>query len=254
MNKKSFSEYTSRMLYLLLFGFSTMCLADKIIEPAKAKVTNSDEKNVVELDVKSQASKKAVAKKTDAVESIVDKSIESGLKVGVVNSFECMGVCGDGLEARESLESKRDAIAEELKQEEQELMKQANQFKVEATTMSDEARQAKEKDLLKRKRKYDDMVKEAEEELKSVMQRKTETLARDFEATVNEYGREKGLDIIADKATGRLVFVADDLDVTGDIIKKMDTKREIRIAQSKKQDLSTAVAKSAPVKSKTAAA
>ena len=66
----------------------------------------------------------------------------------------------------------------------------------------------KEKKLVKMERDYKMKLQESEEELKLTMQKKTESLARDFDDCVVEYGREQGFDIIADKSTGRLIYVS----------------------------------------------
>lgn len=241
MNEKNFVTRMRFVLCCLLFG--SQVLAANADAAGDVKVTPETTKKAEAKPVsKTEVKKTDVAKKSDVktVKTAGDIKIndmgdfDGTVKIRVVNSFECMGECKDGKEARVDLEATRDVIGEELKQEEQRIIKEVNKFKVEASSLTEDARKEKERELVKMKREFDIKVQESEEQLKSTMQKRTEILARDFDTVVAEYGREHDIDIIADKVTGRIIFAANDFDITSDLIEKMDTKREIKLAQQKK--------------------
>lgn len=258
MNKKSFVIRMRFVLCCLLFG-SHILVANNDLKVTSEVIKKAEVKPAAKTEVK----KADIAKKSEPKEAKIAGDIkindmgdfDGTVKIRVVNSFECMGECKDGKEARVDLEATRDVIGEGLKQEEQRLIKEVNKFKVEASSLTEDARKEKEKELLKMKRDFDVKVQESEEELKSTMQKRTESLARDFDTVVAEYGREHDIDIIADKVTGRIIFAANDFDITSDLIQKMDEKREIKIAQQKKDKAENQVmAKSAATnKAKTTA-
>ncbi len=170
--------------------------------------------------------------------------VHGDVKIGIVELFSSLTECGDGVEAREHLEGEKNQKIEKLKQEEQDLMKEINQFKVEASLMSEEVRLEKQKDLERKKRKLEEMAKDLEDELKLKMQRKTEALAREFEIAVQEVAKEQGFDIVIDLSTSRVVYCAkEELNITKHVVSKMDKKREIRLAEAKKQENTKVAAK-----------
>lgn len=154
---------------------------------------------------------------------------KDNLQIAFVDSFKAMRDCKDGQVVSKELDTMRDKFSKEIQQEAQKIAKDDSELKskmaaleAKASTLKPEAF-AREKQLLtkegrtieKRTQELQESVREKEEMMKVAMQQKTEELAVKIEEGIVAAAKEKGVDAVIDKMTGRVMYTKDDN--TGDI-------------------------------------
>jgi Skp family chaperone for outer membrane proteins len=173
--------------------------------------------------------------------SISQLASKSNLNIRFIDSLEVMRMSKGGQEAQKELETRRDQLAKEIQSDEQKFNQAATEFKSKAPALSETARDKEEKRLVKMKRDFETKVQESEEEIKMAMQRVTERLARDVEEAVTSVAKEDGLDAVVDTMTGRVIYVANGINITGKITSKVNVKHT-QMAQNKSADSKKTVA------------
>lgn len=151
---------------------------------------------------------------------------ESGLQIAFVDSFAAMRECKDGQAVSQELDRLRDKAAQELKSDADVLQKAEADLKQKAAMLKPAELAKQERELSKKKRDLDERLQEKEQELKMVMQQKTEELAVKIEAGIVDVAKEKGVDAVIDKMTGRVMYTKEDNkgDITRDAIAAIDKK------------------------------
>lgn len=160
---------------------------------------------------------------------------KNSLNIRYIDSFEVMRLSKGGQEAQKELEKQRNELAADLQKDDKKLKDAAADFQAKAATLSEAARDKEQQRLVKMERDLKTKAQEYEETIKLSMQRMTEKLARDVEEAVAALGKEKDYDAIADTMTGRVLYVSDRVNATGDIIGKVNTKHN-QLAQTKKPE------------------
>jgi Skp family chaperone for outer membrane proteins len=82
-------------------------------------------------------------------------------------------------------------------------------------------------------RDYKSKVEEAELEMKMAMQKITEQLAKEVEKAVVELAKKDKLDAVVDTTTGRVIYTADNVNLTPDLVVSMDKSFDAVLAQNK---------------------
>jgi len=173
---------------------------------------------------------------------------DKALDIAFVDSFRTMRECEEGQVVGKELDTIREKISKEIQEEAQLLAREDSELKAKASTMKQDIVVKKERELAKKRRDLEDKVRDAEEELKITMQQKTEALATKIEEGITQVAKEKGVDAVIDKMTGRVIYTKDDNkgDITSDTIAyvnkkaKGTTKNTTTVA--KKEDKKAAVA------------
>jgi outer membrane protein len=157
----------------------------------------------------------------------------STLNIRFIESFSVMRNCSQGVEAGKKLDSKREQLGKEIQKDEQKMSQALNEFQSKATTLSEAAREKEEKNLRRMKTDYEAKVQESKYEMELAMQKTTEELAKDMEAAVTEVAKRDKLDAVVDSITGRVIYVKENLNITGQVVKEMNVKNEQKLAQNK---------------------
>src|SRR5579872_924390 len=158
------------------------------------------------------------------------------LDIAFVDSFQAMRECEEGKKVGKELDTIREKLSKEIQEEAQRLAAEEKEFKAKLPTMKKELAEQQERNLAKRRRALEDRVRDGEEELKITMQNKTETLAAKVEEGIVQVAKQKGVDAVIDKMTGRVLYTKEDNkgDITLDTIaqvNKQTTKKETTVAK-----------------------
>lgn len=158
------------------------------------------------------------------------------LDIAFVDSFQAMRECEEGKKVGKELDTIREKLSKEIQEEAQRLATEEKEFKAKLPTMKKELAEQQERNLAKRRRALEDRVRDGEEELKITMQNKTETLAAKVEEGIVQVAKQKGVDAVIDKMTGRVLYTKEDNkgDITLDTIaqvNKQTIKKETTVAK-----------------------
>ncbi len=158
------------------------------------------------------------------------------LQIAFVDSFKAMRECEEGRVVGQALEDMREKFSKEIQQDAQKIAKEESDLKTKASTLKPDVKLKEEHRITKLKRELEDAVREKEETIKITMQQKTEELAIKVEEGIVAVAKEKGVDAVIDKMTGRVMYTKDDNtgDITSEAISFVN-KKAVTVA-SKKED------------------
>jgi Skp family chaperone for outer membrane proteins len=168
--------------------------------------------------------------------------IGDNLQIAFVDSFKAMRECKDGQVVGKELDTMREKFSKEIQQEAQKIAEQEKGLKAKASTLKPDVLVKEQRQLDKLKRDLEETVREKEETLKVTMQQKTEELATKIEEGIVAVAKEKGVDAVIDKMTGRVMYTKDDNtgDITKDAITFID-KKAITVATKKDEKPKAAI-------------
>ncbi len=179
---------------------------------------------------------------------------DAALDIVFVDSFAAMRECKDGQIVGREIDTLRERASQDIRTRAEMLAKDESDLKSKASMLKQQELAKQERELGKKKRDLEELLREKEEEIKITMQQKTEELAVKIEEGIVAAAKEKGVDAVIDKMTGRVMYTKDNNkgDITKEAIAFVDKKSDL-LAQSKKGPQPTMVAK-ADTKSKASAA
>jgi outer membrane protein len=210
---------------LAAFGFATL-LAD--VTPAASSTS------VKSADKKAQPAKQQPATLSDLSQ---DKNF-SQMNIRFVQSYDAMRVSEQGKEASDKLQNQRQSLSTDIEKDQRKLAEKMDHYQNQAAVLSDEVRVNKEKELRTEQANLKTKVEESEYELKLAVQKTTEELAKDIEKAVTAVAKRENLDAVVDTMTGRVLYVADKLDITTVVVNQMNTDHAVKLAQNKKSQKS----------------
>ncbi len=148
------------------------------------------------------------------------------LDIVFVDSFRAMRECNDGEKVGKEIDNLRETASNEIRKTAENLAKAEADLKSKASMLKPVELAKQERDLDKRKRDLQESVGEKEQEIKMVMQQKTEELAVKIEEGVVTVAKEKGVDAVIDKMTGRVMYTKDNNrgDITSEAIGAINQK------------------------------
>lgn len=195
---------------------------------------------------------------------------KDNLQIAFVDSFKAMRDCKDGQVVGKELDAMRDKFSKEIQQEAQKIAKeeadlkakiaaleaQASALKPEAYAREQQSLAKDDRHIKKMKEELQEGVRDKEETIKVVMQQKTEELAGKIEEGIITVAKEKGVDAVIDKMTGRVMYTKEDNtgDITTATIACVDKKSILIAAGAGKKDEKIVVAGQKSEKSKIAPA
>ncbi len=180
-----------------------------------------------------QAAATDVAKNINVADMVSTLENKSDLKIRFMDTFEAMRVSKEGVKVSQELEEKRKELAKKIETEEKRMAQSMTEYRAQASSLSDTARNKKELELTNMKRDYEAMVQKYEEELKLVMQQKTELLAKEVDKAVTRIAKEEALDAVVDRMTGRVIYASQKGDYTDKVAREMNKQYEVKLAEAK---------------------
>lgn len=160
---------------------------------------------------------------------------KENLEIAFVDSFKAMRECKDGQVVGKQLDDMREKFSKEIQADAQKIAKDENDLKAKASTLKADVFAKEERRLAKLKRDLEEAVREKEETIKVTMQQETEKLAVKVEEGIVAVAKQKGVDAVIDKMTGRVMYTKEDNkgDITTEAISFVD-KKAVTVASNDK--------------------
>ena len=136
-------------------------------------------------------------------------------KVGYVSSMEVINSSKVGKEIKGKLDSAFKKSGTEVQFEEQKITKAVNEYKAKESTMADAAKETEQARLMKMRRDFEGMVQEKDEEMKRLQAKLNEQLTKEALQTAGELAQTEGLDVVVDTDSGKVLYVASNVNYTG---------------------------------------
>ncbi|HEV2916150.1 MAG TPA: OmpH family outer membrane protein [Candidatus Babeliales bacterium] len=173
---------------------------------------------------------------------LVSLTKNAGMAVEIWDAYSSMGTAGDGKEKQQEMEQLQKEATNTLEQQRQASAKRLDAFNAKKDTLSKEAREKEEQELIALSRDLQNEVQKAQERIRHELNKATEELARTAEQAAIEIAKEDNIDLLIEKNTGRVVYNKETYDITNRVTQRMDEKRATRLAQNKKTSNAVTVA------------
>jgi len=148
------------------------------------------------------------------------------LDIAFVDSFQAMRECEAGIKVGKELDAMRDKFSKEIQDEATRITKEETDLNSKAATLKPDILAQNKRKIEKEKRDLQEQASEKEEQIKVVMQQKTEELAVQIEEGIVQVAKDRGVDAVIDKMTGRVMYTKDNHkgDITSDAISYVNQK------------------------------
>ncbi len=179
--------------------------------------------------------------KTVAVVSDIDKNVASPV-ISTYDQIAGMSQSEIGKEAQQAMEKLQTEKASALEADRKTLDDRLKQFNAKKDTLSQEARQKEEQELMAASGELQNKVRKAQEEIRLEMTKATEKLAKVAEEAAVEVAKAEKVDVLLEKNTGRVIYTKNGSDLTDKIQKKMNDKTAVAKGKTPKAPAKTAAA------------
>lgn len=153
-------------------------------------------------------------------------------KVGYVSSMEVINGSKVGKEIKGKLDAAFKKSGAEVQAEELRITKAVNEYKAKETTMADSARESEQARLMKMRRDFEAMVQEKDEEMKRLQAKLNEQLTKEALATAGELAQSEGLDVVVDTDSGKVLYVASNVNYTSKFTERINKHYDAQNAKS----------------------
>lgn len=144
------------------------------------------------------------------------------IKIGVLDLQRCIQESNEGKRIDESLKKKQTAKLEEIRKKEQELRDMNSELEKQSLMLSQEAKENKLKEFEKKQREYNYFVQDAREEMQKLTTDARIAILNVLSGVVQTIAKEKNFDLITEKQNGGVLFVAESLDITDEVIAELN--------------------------------
>ncbi|MDA8419345.1 MAG: OmpH family outer membrane protein [Desulfobacteraceae bacterium] len=147
------------------------------------------------------------------------------LKIATFNVQQVIEKSKAGAEARKALEAKKAELQPKFKGDQDALKAMADEIEKKGSAWSDEVKAGKERDYQKRLREYQLKVEDAQFEMKQLERKVLDPLFKELQTIINDIGKTEGISLIFEKSRSNgLLYAADSLDISDQVIKALDAK------------------------------
>lgn len=145
-------------------------------------------------------------------------------KIAVVDIQLIMQQSKAGVKAAGELETLQKNSLSKVQAKRAEVEKLAADINKQKASLSQAALQNKNIELNKKSVELERLQNDLNTEFQNEYAKKLEAIARELDPVLNDYAKEKGLDIVFIKQPGVMAYASDTVDITNDVISRFDIK------------------------------
>jgi outer membrane protein len=140
-------------------------------------------------------------------------------KIGVFDMQIVMVKSTAGMDIKNDLNKKKEYYTAEIKKRENALKQMRDDLQKKSMMLSQEAKDAKEKDYQKKLRDLKLYANDSEAELKTIYREKTQKLVHDILYVARDFAKKNNFSIVIEKQEGGVVYNDKSIDITDEILK-----------------------------------
>lgn len=148
------------------------------------------------------------------------------IKVGVLDLQRCLSQSESGKKASKTLQDKSDRIKKDLSTRRDELKKNEEELAKKSTVLNAEARKEKEKELLRKKEDFRDLVQEKEEEMRKDEYNAMQPLLNELFEITSKLAKDEGYTMILEAKSG-VVYFSKTIEITDKIVKLFNESKKV---------------------------
>jgi outer membrane protein len=151
-------------------------------------------------------------------------AVAQEIKLGYVDLQRALNDSESGKRAKERFKKEVDRLQGSLQKQKSELEGLKEQLDKKSLVMKEEERRNLEKDYQKRLRDFERSYKDSQGELQQQDNELTASLLRDLQKVIEEYGKARSYTMILERSSSSVLYGADSVDLTDDIIAEYNKK------------------------------
>ncbi len=144
------------------------------------------------------------------------------VKIGVVDVQQVLNQSQRGLAVKQKLEQERNGRQKDLDARQTELQKMQTDLEKQSAVLSEQAKREKREALERKVRDARRVAEDSNRELEKRVREAEVDVTREIFTVIQEYGRDQAYSAILERSN--IVFAAQAVDITADIIKRFDAK------------------------------
>jgi len=153
----------------------------------------------------------------------------------VVDLFKAIPESKEGQLLQKEMEAKQQRYAGILQKDQENLVKMNQEIEQKKSMLSADAISVKRDAFAREQRAYQTKAQEFEQEMRMFAQEGQQKMLQSFTEAAEELAKVTGKKAVQDRS-GQYLYVADDVDSTVDLVKCLDTRYEIKLAQKQKEE------------------
>lgn len=145
-------------------------------------------------------------------------------KIGFVDLQKALNMSAEGKAAKEKISGKVKEYEGVIDKRQQELKKLKDELEKQAVLLSPEARADKERDYQQKLKDFQRFTKDVQDELQQQDSDHTNRIINELVKLVQEIGKRDGYDLIVERNSGGVIYGADKIDLTSQVLKEFDVQ------------------------------
>ena len=145
-------------------------------------------------------------------------------KIAFVDLQKALNMSVAGKEAKEKITGKVKEYEAIIDKRQKELKKLKDELEKQSVLLSDEARSAKERDYQQKLKEFQRFTKDVQDELKQQDSDYTNRIIEKIVNLVQEVGKREGYDLVLERSSGGIVYGADRIDITDQVLKEFNAQ------------------------------
>lgn len=143
-------------------------------------------------------------------------------KIGYVDLQKALNLSAAGKEAKEKIKAKVQTYDAEVRERQEVLKNLKDDLEKQAMLLSEEARNAKERDYQQKVKDYQRFTKDIQETLQQTDADLTRKILESLLKVVQEVGKSEGYTLVLEKTESSIVYADESIDISDEVIKAFD--------------------------------
>lgn len=146
---------------------------------------------------------------------------QAGLKIGYINSQEILDQSPAAIAAQEQFNEEMEAFRTEVQNMAQELERMIQQYEQQQLTLSPQAKEQREQEILTKRQEYDQRVQELDQQAGQRQQELVQPVMDRITRVIEEIRTEGSYSLIFDVAAGSILAADESLDLTAEVLRRL---------------------------------
>ena len=156
---------------------------------------------------------------------LASSAVAQDIKLGYVDLQRALNESESGKRAKDRFKKEVDRLQVSLQKQKSELEGLKEQLDKKSLVMKEDERRNLEKDYQKRLRDFERSYKDSQGELQQQDNELTAELLRELQKVIEEYGKARSYTMILERSSSSVLYGAENVDLTEDIIAEYNKRR-----------------------------
>ena len=143
-------------------------------------------------------------------------------KIAILDIERCMKESSEGKRITESLKKDLETMQQRYTKAQKELSDLQKEIDKQSLMLSTEAKETKQNEYDKKNRELTYLNEDLTEEAQTVQQNANQKILKELYAIIQSVAKQQGFDLVLEKSTSSILYSADALDITEQIIKEIN--------------------------------